>query len=156
MRTRTTVTSSCPTTSFCPLLMSLRMAPAVLQPQSAGEAPMPCAPSCAFSTAWSGLIAVFKWVTLCLLMVHCGFCWYSPIASLGCALVQEVLSLVGVLPAVVKFAGPEHVPALRLQAARFVGQLCASSDITLQMFVACGGLDVRWCSQSSTVCLSCC
>lgn len=132
------------------------MALAVLQPQSAGEALMQCAPSCAFSTAWSGLIAVFRWVTLLFGSCHVSE-WRSPLSTLlGCALVQEVLSLVGVLPAVVKFAGPEHVPALRLQAARFVGQLCASSDITLQMFVACGGLDVRWCCQSSTVCLPCC
>ena len=31
---------------------------------------------------------------------------------------------------------------IRLEAAKLVRQLCSSSDFTLQMFIACGGLSI--------------
>ena len=55
---------------------------------------------------------------------------------------QESLSLIGVLPAVVKFSSPWFPTSVRMQASRFVEQLCTSSQITLQMFVACDGVQV--------------
>jgi len=55
---------------------------------------------------------------------------------------QEKLSMVGLIPVMCRFASEQHCLAVRLEAAKFVRQLCNSSDLTLQMFVACGGLAV--------------
>lgn len=79
---------------------------------------------------------------------------------------QENLALVGLIPVVIKLtkehnpiyaadddeweAQHEHTPlgdlesstAVRLEAAKFVRQSCKTSPLTLQMFVACGGLPV--------------
>jgi len=64
--------------------------------------------------------------------------------------VQEHLSLVGMIPAVVKIAESIYVNVsarnagrtggLHLEAAKFVEQICGTSQLTLQMFIAGGGL----------------
>eukprot|EP00698_Gefionella_okellyi_P024813 TRINITY_DN8855_c0_g1_i1.p1 TRINITY_DN8855_c0_g1~~TRINITY_DN8855_c0_g1_i1.p1 ORF type:complete len:951 (+),score=286.04 TRINITY_DN8855_c0_g1_i1:50-2902(+) len=53
---------------------------------------------------------------------------------------QENLCLVGIIPAILKFAGPDSSLDIRIQAALFVQQMCFSSTLTLQMFIACRGL----------------
>jgi hypothetical protein len=56
--------------------------------------------------------------------------------------VLESLCLIGIVPIVNGLAGPQHNPRLRDLAATFVEQLCGTSELTVQMFVACGGLPV--------------
>ena len=77
---------------------------------------------------------------------------------------QENLALVGLMPVIIKLTkehnpyclpgkrdrkcrvdGPEDygfVKAVRMEAANFVQQCCKTSSLTLQMFIACGGLPV--------------
>jgi len=55
---------------------------------------------------------------------------------------QEKLSMVGLIPVMCKYAGEKNRTQVRLEAAKFVRQLCSSSDFTLQMFIACGGLSI--------------
>lgn len=55
---------------------------------------------------------------------------------------QEALALVGVLPAVVGFGAPNFPDTIRTQAATFVRTVCNSSETALQLFVACGGVQV--------------
>ncbi|CAI5725566.1 unnamed protein product [Hyaloperonospora brassicae] len=77
---------------------------------------------------------------------------------------QENLALVGLMPVIIKLTkehnpyrspgkrdrkcridGPEDhgfVKAVRMEAAKFVQQCCKTSSLTLQMFIACGGLPV--------------
>ena len=53
------------------------------------------------------------------------------------ASVMETMCLVGIVPTVARFAAPTWARGIRLQAARFVQQLCRTSLATAQMFVAC-------------------
>src|SRR3954471_1306038 len=53
---------------------------------------------------------------------------------------QENLCLIGGIPAIMKFANKRYLPQVRLEAAYFVEQLCHTSTLTLQMFIACRGL----------------
>lgn len=53
------------------------------------------------------------------------------------ASVMETMCLVGIVPTVARFAAPTWARGIRLQAARFVLQLCRTSLATAQMFVAC-------------------
>lgn len=55
---------------------------------------------------------------------------------------QENASLVGLIPVVMSFAGPDHPREVRMEAAYFLQQLCQSSPLTLQMFIACRGIPV--------------
>ena len=55
----------------------------------------------------------------------------------GNASVMETMCLVGIVPTVARFAAPAWARGVRLQAARFVQQLCRTSLATAQMFVAC-------------------
>eukprot|EP01018_Ginkgo_biloba_P027295 Gb_33894 [translate_table: standard] len=55
---------------------------------------------------------------------------------------QENACLIGLIPVVMNFAGPDRSRELRMQAAYFVQQLCQTSSLTLQMFIACRGLPV--------------
>lgn len=54
---------------------------------------------------------------------------------------QEIFATVGLIPAVIKFARPHHSRPLRSEAACFVWSLCNTSARSLQMLVACGGLE---------------
>ncbi|KAK9106345.1 hypothetical protein Syun_022356 [Stephania yunnanensis] len=56
--------------------------------------------------------------------------------------IQENACLVGMIPVVMNFARPERPREIRMQAAFFVQQLCQSSSLTLQMFIACRGIPV--------------
>lgn len=53
---------------------------------------------------------------------------------------QENLALIGLVPIIVNLASTNS--AIRLEAAKFVHQSCKTSVLTLQMFIACGGLPV--------------
>ena len=53
------------------------------------------------------------------------------------ASVMETMCLVGIVPTVARFATATWAKGIRLQAARFVQQLCRTSLATAQMFVAC-------------------
>lgn len=53
------------------------------------------------------------------------------------ASVMETMCLVGIVPTVSCFATAAWAKGIRLQAARFVQQLCRTSLATAQMFVAC-------------------
>jgi hypothetical protein len=53
---------------------------------------------------------------------------------------QQNLALVGVIPAVLRFSGPEYPHAVRHQAATFIRHLCSTSDSSRKMFVSCGGV----------------
>lgn len=55
----------------------------------------------------------------------------------GSASIMEPMCLVGMVPTVARFAAPAWARGVRLQAARFVQQLCRTSLATAQMFVAC-------------------
>ncbi|XP_010534878.1 PREDICTED: MAP3K epsilon protein kinase 1-like isoform X2 [Tarenaya hassleriana] len=54
----------------------------------------------------------------------------------------ENACLVGLIPVVMSFAGPDWDRSLRREAAYFLQQLCQSSSLTLQMFIACRGIPV--------------
>ncbi|KAJ0242400.1 Protein kinase domain-containing protein [Hirschfeldia incana] len=61
---------------------------------------------------------------------------------------QENACLVGLIPVLMSFAGPDlgperdHSQEIRMESAYFLLQLCLSSSPTLQMFIACGGIPV--------------
>ncbi|KAF3548605.1 hypothetical protein DY000_02004127 [Brassica cretica] len=57
---------------------------------------------------------------------------------------QENACLVGLIPLVMSFAGPERERSreIRKEAAYFFQQLCQSSSLTLQMFIACRGIPI--------------
>ncbi|PKU75336.1 MAP3K epsilon protein kinase 1-like [Dendrobium catenatum] len=55
---------------------------------------------------------------------------------------QENACLVGLIPVVMNFAVPDRPREVRIQAAFFLQQLCQSSTLTLQMFIACRGIPV--------------
>ncbi|EMC97528.1 hypothetical protein BAUCODRAFT_69016, partial [Baudoinia panamericana UAMH 10762] len=56
--------------------------------------------------------------------------------------VQENLCFVGGIPIITKFAQKKFGESIRLEAASFVRMMYGTSTLTLQMFVACGGLNV--------------
>ncbi|CAN1255158.1 MAP3K epsilon protein kinase 1 [Linum perenne] len=55
---------------------------------------------------------------------------------------QENACLVGLIPVVMSFAGPDRPREVRMEAAYFLQKLCQSSFLTLQMFIACRGIPV--------------
>ncbi|KAL6004189.1 hypothetical protein ACLOJK_004736 [Asimina triloba] len=55
---------------------------------------------------------------------------------------QENACLIGLIPVVMNFAVPDRPRDIRMQAAYFFQQLCQSSYLTLQMFIACRGIPV--------------
>ncbi|XP_077248433.1 MAP3K epsilon protein kinase 1-like isoform X3 [Tasmannia lanceolata] len=55
---------------------------------------------------------------------------------------QENACLIGLIPVVTNFAVPDRPREVRMQAAYFLQQLCQSSALTLQMFIACRGIPV--------------
>ncbi|KAL3504016.1 hypothetical protein ACH5RR_033857 [Cinchona calisaya] len=55
---------------------------------------------------------------------------------------QENACLVGLIPVVMSFAVPDRPREVRLEAAYFLQQLCQSSSLTLQMFIACRGIPI--------------
>lgn len=55
---------------------------------------------------------------------------------------QENACLVGLIPVVMGFAVPDRPREVRMEAAYFLQQLCQSSSLTLQMFIACRGIPV--------------
>ncbi|KAH7658149.1 Non-specific serine/threonine protein kinase protein [Dioscorea alata] len=55
---------------------------------------------------------------------------------------QENACLIGLIPLVMNFAVHDRPREVRMQAAYFIQQLCQSSILTLQMFVACRGIPV--------------
>eukprot|EP00439_Symbiodinium_sp_Y106_P055454 s3677_g7.t1 len=54
---------------------------------------------------------------------------------------QELFSMVGLIPGVIKFAGSEFARDLRVEAGTFISRLCNSGSSSLQMLIACGGLE---------------
>ncbi|XP_020215012.1 MAP3K epsilon protein kinase 1 isoform X1 [Cajanus cajan] len=54
----------------------------------------------------------------------------------------ENACLVGLIPAVTSFAVPDRPREIRMESAYFLQQLCQSSSLTLQMFIACRGIPV--------------
>ncbi|XP_057478364.1 LOW QUALITY PROTEIN: MAP3K epsilon protein kinase 1-like [Actinidia eriantha] len=55
---------------------------------------------------------------------------------------QENACLVGLIPVVMSFAVPDRPREIRMEAAYFLQQLCQSSSLTLQMFIACRGIPI--------------
>ncbi|KAL8201411.1 hypothetical protein R6Q57_012750 [Mikania cordata] len=55
---------------------------------------------------------------------------------------QESACLVGLVPVVMSFAVPDRTREVRMEAAYFLQQLCQSSSLTLQMFIACRGIPI--------------
>ncbi|XP_047311875.1 MAP3K epsilon protein kinase 1-like isoform X2 [Impatiens glandulifera] len=55
---------------------------------------------------------------------------------------QENACLIGLIPIIMSFAGPEQSREIRIEAAYFLQQLCQSSSLTLQMFIACRGIPI--------------
>lgn len=55
---------------------------------------------------------------------------------------QQSMSLVGLIPAIIRFGGPSYPREIRMEAANFVRQFCYASDWTRKMFIACDGLPV--------------
>ncbi|KAJ8747290.1 hypothetical protein K2173_011555 [Erythroxylum novogranatense] len=55
---------------------------------------------------------------------------------------QENACLIGLIPVIMSFAGPDRPPEIRMEAAYFLQQLCQSSSVTLQMFIACRGIPI--------------
>lgn len=54
---------------------------------------------------------------------------------------QELFSMVGLIPEVLKLARTDVQRSLRQEVGRFISHLCNSSESSLQMLVACGGLE---------------
>ncbi|GAB2285024.1 MAP3K epsilon protein kinase 1 [Dionaea muscipula] len=54
----------------------------------------------------------------------------------------ENACLVGLIPVIMGFAAPDRPREVRMEAAYFLQQLCQSSSLTLQMFIACRGIPV--------------
>ena len=54
---------------------------------------------------------------------------------------QELFSMVGLIPGVIKFAGSQYTRDLRVEAGTFISKLCNSGSSSLQMLIACGGLE---------------
>ncbi|CAK9011494.1 Serine/threonine-protein kinase sepA (Septase A) [Durusdinium trenchii] len=54
---------------------------------------------------------------------------------------QELFSMVGLIPGVIKFAHTDCQKYLRAEVGKFISHLCKSSESSLQMLVACGGLE---------------
>ncbi|KAI3453272.1 hypothetical protein Pfo_009935 [Paulownia fortunei] len=55
---------------------------------------------------------------------------------------QENACLVGLIPVVMSFAVHDRPREVRMEAAYFLQQLCQSSSLTLQMFIACRGIPI--------------
>ncbi|XP_059633399.1 MAP3K epsilon protein kinase 1-like [Cornus florida] len=55
---------------------------------------------------------------------------------------QENACLVGFIPVVMSLAVPDRPREVRMEAAYFLQQLCQSSSLTLQMFIACRGIPI--------------
>uniref|UniRef100_A0A2P2MTC6 non-specific serine/threonine protein kinase n=1 Tax=Rhizophora mucronata TaxID=61149 RepID=A0A2P2MTC6_RHIMU len=55
---------------------------------------------------------------------------------------QENACLIGLIPAIMSFAGPDRPREVRMEAAYFLQKLCQSSPLTLQMFIACRGIPI--------------
>lgn len=55
---------------------------------------------------------------------------------------QENACLLGLIPVVMSFAAPDRPREIRIEAAYFFQQLCQSSSLTLQMFIANRGIPV--------------
>lgn len=55
---------------------------------------------------------------------------------------QENACLVGLIPVVMSFAVHDRPREVRMEAAYFFQQLCQSSSLTLQMFIACRGIPI--------------
>ncbi|GFZ15679.1 mitogen-activated protein kinase kinase kinase 7 [Actinidia rufa] len=55
---------------------------------------------------------------------------------------QENACLVGLIPVVMSFAVPDRPREIRMEAAYFLQQLCQSSSLTLEMFIACRGIPI--------------
>lgn len=55
---------------------------------------------------------------------------------------QENACLIGLIPVVMSFVKSDRPREVRMQAAFFFQQLCQSSSLTLQMFIACRGIPV--------------
>ncbi|XP_076950599.1 MAP3K epsilon protein kinase 1-like isoform X2 [Bidens hawaiensis] len=55
---------------------------------------------------------------------------------------QENACLLGLVPVVMGFAVPDRTREVRMEAAYFLQQLCQSSSLTLQMFIACRGIPI--------------
>ncbi|KAM0789064.1 hypothetical protein ACM66B_003127 [Microbotryomycetes sp. NB124-2] len=53
----------------------------------------------------------------------------------------ERFCLIGGCPVVMAFASGKHTREIRLEAALFIGSMCRTSALTLQIFVSCRGLD---------------
>ena len=54
--------------------------------------------------------------------------------------IQENLCLVGAIPAILDYTDDENEKEVRIEAAKFVKQVCSGSTLTHQMFIACRGL----------------
>ena len=55
---------------------------------------------------------------------------------------QQSMALVGLIPAIVKYASPEFAPRIRSVAIKLMRSFCYASDFTRRMYIACGGLPV--------------
>eukprot|EP00850_Spirogloea_muscicola_P009747 SM000055S18281 [mRNA] locus=s55:503995:513174:+ [translate_table: standard] len=55
---------------------------------------------------------------------------------------QEMLCLMGLVPTVMQLSGPAQPKDVRLQAAKFIDQMCHRSNKSLQMLMACKGCAV--------------
>lgn len=55
---------------------------------------------------------------------------------------QETLCLVGALPAIMEFSRMSYKTEIRIQASQFIKEMCHTSAMTLEMFIACRGLPV--------------
>jgi hypothetical protein len=55
---------------------------------------------------------------------------------------QQNMSLVGLIPAIIRFGGSNYPTEIRMESASFVRQFCYATDWTRKMFIACDGLPV--------------
>jgi serine/threonine protein kinase len=55
---------------------------------------------------------------------------------------RETLCLLGILPAMMKYADPKYSIDMRKSVGSILYEMCNTSALTLQMFIGCGGLPV--------------
>ena len=59
--------------------------------------------------------------------------------------IQSSLCMFGGIPTITKFASAAYSKPIRLEAAKFMQEMCMAAGVVQQMFIACQGIPVSLC-----------